>query len=266
MKTATFPNEWKISTVVPIPKINNTKNACDFRGINMLENDAKICEIAVKNQLVSYIESNNILSPHQSAFRKGHSCESAINLVLFKWKINIEKNKITLAVFLDFKRAFETVDKSIMIEKLKTIGINETELLWFKNYLKNRQQYTKYNGHSSDNINVNIGVPQGTALSVILFIIYINDIVKVPNFGTVFLFADDSVLVVESDNIHDAIIKMNEDLNRIYEWLCENKLMLNTNKTKWMTIVRDKRTINGTHELRIGGQTIEKVLKIKYLG
>lgn len=119
LKEGCIPECWKVSTIIPIPKIKNTKNAQEFRPINTMPTDEKIIETIVKNQLSQYIEENKLLNDFQSAFRCGHSCETALNNVIHEWSKEIEYGKYVMVVFLDLKRAFETVDRSRMIEKLQ---------------------------------------------------------------------------------------------------------------------------------------------------
>lgn len=130
LKSGVYPDEWKKSTVIPIPKIKNTNIANNFRPINTLPNDEKVIEKVVKNQLVDYIEKNDLISQNQSAFRKNHSCETTINYLINDWKKSIEGGEKIVAVLLDLKRAFETVDRDKMLLKLKSVGIEGVELKW----------------------------------------------------------------------------------------------------------------------------------------
>lgn len=259
-----FPEAWKTSTVVPIPKITNTKKAAEHRGINMLPIDEKICEIIVKEQLVDYIETNSLLSTHQSAFRANHSCESAINFVINDWKVSMEDGNFVITVFIDLRRAFETVDREKMSEKLQAIGIDEVELEWFRSYLTARKQQTKFKNSFSSEIDVPIGLPQGATLGVILFNVYIDSITKVVQNSSIVLFADDTAVVVKNKDLNTAI--MNRDLNIIAEWLKKNKLMLNTQKTSFMIL--SKYYVNGMNfpNVTINGDLIERVKEVKYLG
>lgn len=232
-----------------------------------MPNDEKIIERIVKNQLVQYIEDNNLISPYQSAFRSNYSCESTLNLVIDDWKRANDQGEQIVIVFLDLKRAFETIDRKKMLQKLEQMGVDGVELNWFRSYLNSRKQQTKFKGHTSNEINIEIGLPQGTALSVILFLIYIDSITKVPMHGSIFLFADDTVLVVKNKSLEGAIRMMNEDLDRIYNWLNLNKLKLNNDKTKWMTITRGQNINNRTTQtVKIANEQIERVSEIKYLG
>lgn len=267
IETGVIPRAWKISTITPIPKIKNTAKAEEFRPINTTDVDEKIFELIVKNQLVNFIEENQILAKTQSAFRAKHSCETAINYLINNWKEAIDKGETVIAVFLDLKRAFETVDRKRMIDKLKNYGIEGKELKLFENYMADRRQKVKYNGDISEELEIPIGLPQGTALSVILFILYINDIVKIGQHSQIALFADDTAITVTDRNANNAINKMNHDLKLIYNWLNTNKLMLNVNKTKWIKISNNKiNDVNCTNKVKIGDEEIEQVKCIKYLG
>lgn len=260
-----IPSLWKVSTVHPIPKIANTKDAKNFRPINTMPVDEKLIELIVKSQLTEYIENNMILNKHQSAFRKGHSCETTLNSSINGWAKEIEDGNVVVVVFLDLKRAFETVDRKRMIMKLNRIGIAENEIKWFEHYLQDRRQKTMFKNKCSDNDIVPIGLPQRTALSVLLFLIYINDIVLAPVNAKVIMFADDTTLTVKAKTVERAMELMTEDLEKIFNWLNVNKLKLNVDKTKWM-IFTNKNNINTNLSLTIGGSNIERVNKIKYLG
>jgi hypothetical protein len=131
----------------------------------------------VKNQLSQYIESNNILIPQQSGFRRNHSCETSLSLVLKQWKELVDQNKVIISVFLDLKMAFETIDRQILLQKLLCYGITEIEYEWFKSYLNLRFQQTCFNGVLSALREVQLGVLHGSVIGPLLFILYMNDIV-----------------------------------------------------------------------------------------
>lgn len=266
LQTGRIPDSWKLSTVIPIPKINKTTKAEEFRPINTLPVDEKILETAVKRQLTKYIEENELLMEAQSGFREAHSCETALNLILETWKTELDKGNVIVAVFLDLKRAFETIDRNILIMKLEAMGIEGTELEWFKNYLSGRKQQTKFSETMSGQRSVEIGVPQGSCLAPLLFILYINDIEDALKHMLARLFADDALTAYADKNIDRALERVNEDLENLYKWLCSNKLKTNINKTKYMVITNGQFIENNHPRLSINNEELERVSSIKYLG
>ncbi len=218
LMSAFIPDCWKTSTIVPLKKVANTTKADELRPINMLPIPEKLLEVIVKDQMLKFIEDNDILFEIQSGFRKNHSCETALNFVLAGWKEDIEDGMFIVSVFLDFKRAFETINRSKLIKKLKKYGISGNALRWLRNYLFNRKQQTKIGETFSEKILNDLGVPQGSVLGPLLFILYINDLPKVLRHAKINLFADDALISVSSKNLEDAINKINEDLHAVWKW------------------------------------------------
>ena len=186
-----------------------------------------------------------------------------MNLILIDWKQAQEKRKVVVAVFLDFKRAFETIDREILCKVLEGYGIKGTVLKWFRSWLSSRRQYTRFGDASSASTQNDYGVPQGTPLSCLMFILYINSFVNVPLYCNISLFADDTLLWVTAENLEDAIMMINSDLERITSFLKMLKLKLNVKKTKAM-IINDRR--GTTFDIVVEGETIEIVQSMKYLG
>lgn len=215
--TGQVPKDWKISTIVPIEKVNKAQKAVDFRPINMLPVYEKILEIVAKDQLVEFCDENKILIKEQAGFRSNHSCETSINKVISGWKSDIDDSKVIVCVFLDFKRAFETIDRDILLKKLEIYGISQNSLKIFKSYLSDRKQQTKFNGFFSTQEGCDIGLPQGSVLSPLLFILYVNDVINVIKNCSINLFADDTLLYCAADSLEEAVIKVNEDLGKIFE-------------------------------------------------
>jgi Reverse transcriptase (RNA-dependent DNA polymerase) len=218
----------------------------------------------VKMQLQEYLDINNILLNIQSGFRKSHSCETALNFVIADWKDAMDNNQTTVALFLDLKRAFETVDRKILLKKLERIGVRGVEKEWFESYLTGRTQRTKIDDILSGPVENHLGVPQGSVLGPLLFLLYINDINTTVNLCHIKLFADDTLVYISDKNVEQAISKMNSELYKLNEWLKLNKLILNNEKTVYMIINNKK--VETDETIKMDGKNIMKVDQVKYLG
>ena len=173
----------------------------------------------------------------------------------------MSKNTKIIAIFLDFKRAFETIERKILLKKLQKYGIKGVEYKWFESYLTKRKQRTKFNEKISQCTDVDLGVPQGSILGALLFIIYINDIPNILKECKITLYADDTLIYAKNDNLEICKQTLLNELKNVNEWLKMNKLKLNEQKTKLMVI-----NANCDINLEINRKTIENVTKIKYLG
>lgn len=268
LQEGVFPSEWKESTVVPVPKVRGTIKIEEFRPINKLPVYEKVLEIMVHKQLVAYLENNNLLEQCQSGFRAKHSCETTLQWVISSWKRVIGEGKMIGVIFLDLKRAFEVVDREILIRKLEGFGLKGTVLSWFKSYLENRTQRVKFNGKLSNAIRVELGVPQGSVLGPLLFLMYINDIVQSINDECeIRLFADDALIYTTGYASEEISDRLNEQIKKIEKWLEINRLSVNVNKTKVMLIrgIR-KKTVEDNVKVVLQDTILELVSEIKYLG
>lgn len=180
----------------------------------------------------------------------------------------MDKNDIIVAVFLDLRRAFETVNRTLLLKKLCKIGFSGNVLKWFNSYLNDRVQNVKYGNAVSKSLNCNYGVPQGTVLGPLLFILYINDIVKYVKNCKICMFADDMMLYVSGSDIHKMIETINKDLDTLYSWLSDNSLCLNINKSKFIVIGNKIKIANLQYnvQVKIKSTILEQVREIKYLG
>lgn len=261
-----FPDILKKSTITPIRKITGTTNINEFRPLNTLPSVEKLIEKLTFEQLNYYVHKNNIINKYQSGFRANYSCESAINELLYEFKQAQSKFHVIIAVFLDFQRAFETIDPIILLDKLKKYGIQNNENKWFESYLLNRRQNVKIDNCKSNEITNNLGVPQGSILGPLLFLIYINDIGNCLEFCQIRMFADDTLIFVAEDNIDEAIVKINTDLDSLYHKICMNKLKLNIRKTK-VLIIDNKNSLNKYESnIKINNVNLDIVDHVKYLG
>jgi hypothetical protein len=259
------PEKWKITVIEPIEKSKNAVFPEQFRPINKLPIAEKVLEAVIKEQMEVFLAENSILVEQQSGFRKFHSCESTINHVLHNWKVDLENDKKIVTISLDFKRAFETINRTKLIEILSRYGVRNNELDWFNDYFTNRKQKVKIENAVSNERIVEHGVSQGSCLGPLTYLLAVNYLPLVLQHSTVNMFADDTLITVTSDSINDAVFKLNEDLETLYEWINYNNLALNISKTKYMIIANKKSNLEN-FEIKIGGEKIEKVSEIKYLG
>ena len=262
LSTGQFPDSCKLATVTPIFKGGDPNDPNDYRPISILPIISKCIESSVNEQLSEYFESNNLLTSHQYGFRKNHS-STYLTLDMFdKLFDNKSKGNTPAIIFLDIKKAFDTVDHKILIDKLKFYGVDGTVILWIENYLTGRKQATKYAGIKSIYLSIIFGVPQGSLLGPILFSIYINDMVRACNLSNPYLFADDGALLFE--NIcRKTYLSIRIEMLTIIKWLSVNKLSLNIDKTK--ILIFDN--VNFSVKINLGNNyNIKECKSFKYLG
>ena len=222
ISTGTFPDSWKIAKVAPIFKEGSKSEIGNYRPISVLSTVARVFERLVYDQLSSYMEKNKYLSKYQSGFRKFHSTVTSMLRNSNDWLLNMDRGNYNGVVFFDIKKAFDTVDHEILLCKLNKYGISGVELSWFKSYLSDRKQSCFLNGESSSFKFVECGIPQGSCLGPLLFIIYINDLPNTFKNTTPSIFADDTGISVSSDSVPDIQRLLREDISAIQRWMHEN--------------------------------------------
>ena len=237
----TFPCEWKISKVTPVYKSGVREVMNNYRPISVISVVAKAVEKLVYNQLYEYFINNDMLTTSQHGFRPNHSTVSAILEIANKWFQNIDIGQLNGVVFLDLKKAFDTVDHGILPHKLYLYGIKGVAFNWFRSYSSNRKQYCQVNDHLSNPLEMICGIPQGSILGPLLFLIYVNDLPNCLKYTKCNMFADDTQIDASSNNIESIANTLNADLANVSDWMKANKLSLNTSKTKYMIISSHKR-------------------------
>ena len=263
-----FPSDWKIAKVSPLFKSGDLSNANNYRPISVLPTIARVFERLIFDQLYTYVNDNNFLYTYQSRFRPLHSTFTALLDITNEWCFNIDKGMVNGVLFLDLKKAFDTVDHAILLTKLKYYGVATASINWFTSYLENRQQVCYANGITSSIDNVTCGVPQGSILGPLLFLIYINDISKCLDYGVARLFADDTNLTFSGCSFPVLQNKMSKDLKGIASWLSANRLTLNVLKTDFMVVGSRQRVASLEEDIALSllDTELEKVKSVKCLG
>lgn len=262
-----IPQEWKVAKVVPLFKGGDKTNMNNYRPISILPSLSKILEKIVYRQLFTPFAENH-LSKVQFGFRPNHSTMHAI-LNFFQNIANNSSSKYSVGIFVDIKKAFDTVNHDILLMKLKTYGYSENILKWLRNYLIKRRQRVQIDNVMSDYLELSCGVPQGSILGPLLFLIYINDL---PSFlqMKITMFADDTTIQHFGNNLSEMKQEINQTLKSLTSWLKSNRLLLNIQKTK--VVLFSPRNINHDFELTLNGIAIQQVgfkhadKSLKFLG
>ena len=261
-----FPKKWGLSKITPIPKASHhSTDPNNWRPISQICLPGKLLEKIIHNQLYQYLDVNNILSPNQYGFRKGLSTSIAIFDVLKELYENWNDKNFTGCIFIDFSRAFDTIDHQILAEKFDLYGLDSISQKFMFEYMSCRQHNTTISGCKSTNAQVTYGTAQGSILGPLIFILYVNDIFASLNQdSSIYMYADDTLILSKSENITDLTSKAEEALGKIMYWCEVNKLTINYKKTKYMVVKHTK--IPTEPSLKLGDVKISTVQQYKYLG
>ena len=228
----------KTAEVVPIFKTAERELCSNYRLISILNPSAKLFEKCLLDQLNNYFVSNNLISPNQYGFRKNCSTNEAVLDIYNKILDNMDKKLIKCSIFLDLRKAYDTINHTILIKKLEKYGIRGLPLQLLASYLTDRQQYTIVNQYKSKSRDAICGIPQGLTLGPLLFNIHINDLPLASN-STIHLFADDTNLTLSHSNVSTLQQNINDELVNVSNWFKLNKLSINFNETEF-TVVTTK--------------------------
>ena len=261
-----FPNELKIARVCPIFKSGNPMHFVQYRPVSVLPVMSKVFERIMYDRIYTFMHDLKLLYEFQFGFRPNHSTELALMLSTDKIISALDKSNFVLGVFLDFSKAFDTIDHDILLQKLDNYGICGIANIWFKSYLKDRYQYVCYDGNNSSYQKISCGVPQGSILGPLLFLIYINDLASMCNDIFSVMYADDSNLFVEGSDLIILQNTMNRELVKVSRWLKLNKLSLNIDKTHFMIFKRRRQRVEFVPDIHIDSNPLHQVSNTKFLG
>ena len=256
----------KMAKVIPLFKSADSSLFNNYRPISILSVFSKLYERLFYNRLIDFLNQENILYKNQFGFRKAHSTQLALILLLDKITSALEDGKYVIGEFLNFSKVFDTVNHTILLQKLAHYGIRGLANDWICSYLNNRSQFVSYDGINSDKQIIKCGVPQGSILGPLLFLVYINDLASVSNQLFMYMFADDTNVFAVDNNIQTLETTLNHELSLLCNWLKANKLSLNVNKTHYMIFSPTRKKIHVSINLTIDNNAIEKVKQTKFLG
>ncbi|MDD9361349.1 MAG: reverse transcriptase family protein, partial [Anaplasma sp.] len=262
LSSCAIPEDWKAGKVVPIYKSGNKDSPLNYRPISLTSVPCKIMEHVIYSQIIHFLDSIDFFNSSQHGFRKSFSCETQLASFLHDLHTNLDRNIQTDAIFLDFSKAFDKVPHKRLIYKLAQLNLNHDVLNWIREFLKNRTQSVIVNNHTSHSLPVISGVPQGSVLGPLLFLIYINDL-PLHVSCHIRMFADDCVIYRSVANVSDQSILQN-DINNVQGWCNQWLMVLNFNKCKVMSFQRRRNPLLSPYA--IANVPIELVESYKYLG
>lgn len=281
IKNGVLPQGLKTSIIRPIYKGGAHSDYKNYRPIAILSSIEKIMEVYITNKLNKYLETHKIINEDQHGFQKGKSTVSLLKNYVDYVNGNLNTNKIIITIFIDLKKAFDTINHSILIKRLENIGIRGRILEWFKNYLKQRSMIVRINGKNSEVREVSRGIPQGSILGPILYTIYVNQVFKYMKHCKMYMYADDTAMTVVHNELNVAMQLLQDDFNRFQLWIHDNELIINERKTKILCIKTPNKkklidinikchTYSCLHKGNYDGSckcsVLEEVNNFKYLG
>ena len=259
-----YPQEMKIARVIPLFKSGDNSLFTNYRPVSVLLVFSKFLERIVYNRLNNFLNKYDILSRNQYVFRKNYSTAHALIQLYDKISNAFDNKKVTLGLFIDLSKAFDTVNHEILLDKLEHYGVRGIALQWFKSYLSCRKQFVQYNGYNSSSLDIACGVPQGSILGPLLFLVYINDLCNVVL--ELILFADDTNIFYSHTDASYLMEVVNLELKKITCWFYTNKLSIDVKKSNFIIFRPRQNRQRFDLAFNISNYSIDRVKEATFLG
>lgn len=257
-----FPEKLKIAKIKPLYKGGCTELTENYRPISLLSSFSKLYEKYVTKRVTQFFVKYNLFNPNQFGFRKGLSTTSAVNKFLNDLYESLDQRKKTLGIFIDLSKAFDLVNHEILLDKLEHYGIRGVPLKWFDSYLQTRTHYVELNNCKSECLSLAVGVPQGSILGPLLYIIYVNDFC----IKNAIMYADDTSLIISGSTVNDTLVSANSQLQDAHNWFTINHLTLNSKKTFFMRFNLSNRKFDHSLLIKSNKGPIKQENESKFLG
>ena len=270
LQTGVFPSVWKNAKITPVHKKGDTKKPENFRPISVLPIFSKIIEKAAHAQISTFLEENKLLTEYQFGYREKRSTKMASTLLFDNIRTYIDGGNLVGAVFIDLTKAFDTVSHGTLLGKLHEYGITGIENEWLTNYLFNRSQVVNINGIVSNSQPLLHGVPQGSILGPLLFLLYFNDFPDCLEKCDCVMYADDTVVYVAGKTIENIENQLEKDLEKIASYFDDSQMIMNLSKGKTESLIfgtgKKLASTKKQIDIKYRGHSIESVSEYKYLG
>ena len=266
VKLGVMPDKLKISNIVPIFKKGSRSDSTNYRPISLLSYIDKILEKAVYTRVYGYLSKTNYFCNNQFGFRAKHSTEHAVLSLMDRIYKHLNSKEYVILLSLDLTKAFDVIRHDILLKKLDNAGLRGPILTWFQSYLNKRQHRTIVNGRRSNYLTSKVGVPQGSSLGPLLFLIYINDLKNVIKEENINIFADDTTILLHDKNPHKLMTLANETLVNIDKYFKANAVNINESKTQYLFICPKGMKIDLTEKLEYRNSSLREANEIKFLG
>ena len=265
-ETGIFPDVLKTAKVTPIHKKDSLLNYLNYRPISLLSAFSKIYEKVIYTRIFNYLTKNDLISAKQFGFRSKFSTIHALSSITERIKQLLDTGHYVCGIFIDLEKAFDTVNHTLLCEKLKYYGLRGNVNNLIQSYLSNRRQFVSIDGTNSSTLNIDCGVPQGSSLGPLLFLIYINDFRFCLNKTETGHFADDTYILYGSKKLKTLEITINTELKLVTNWLRLNKLSLNAKKTELVIFRSKRKPMNREISIKLNGYKLTPSDNVKYLG